>query len=43
MATTGERVEEPAPDVTDAAASNENVGVGATADGGSTTTEREVR
>ena len=43
MATTGERVEEPASDVTDAAASNEGVGVGAAADGGSTTTEREVR
>jgi GH15 family glucan-1,4-alpha-glucosidase len=43
MATTGERDQETAQDVTDAAASNEGVGVGATADGGSATTERQGR
>ena len=43
MATTGERDPEPAPDVTDAAASNEGVGVGATADDGPPATEREGR
>ena len=43
MATTGERDPEPAPDVTEAAASNEGVGVGATADDGSPATEREGR
>src|SRR5215207_11698501 len=43
MAAVGERDQETAPDVTDAAASNEGVGVGATADGGSATTERRER